>query len=57
VYVVLILTNSLADIAIAIYATNYINVLAELIGAIIYLVLMPFGDFFGRHYSLYLAFK
>ncbi|RIA95388.1 hypothetical protein C1645_757697 [Glomus cerebriforme] len=56
-YVAMLIVHSCADIAIAITAMNVLNILAELIGSAIYLILMPFGDFFGRHLSLYIAFK
>lgn len=53
----MLIAHSCADIAIAISAMNVISILAELVGSAIYLILMPFGDFFGRHLSLYIAFK
>ncbi|CAG8536653.1 685_t:CDS:2 [Funneliformis mosseae] len=36
---------------------NGLSVVSQLIASIIYLILLPFGDFFGRHLSLYLAFN
>jgi hypothetical protein len=53
----MLVAHSFADIAIAVSAMNVLSILAELIGSAIYLILMPFGDFFGRHLSLYVAFK
>ncbi|GES72866.1 hypothetical protein GLOIN_2v1771944 [Rhizophagus clarus] len=56
-YIAMLIAHSCADIAIAISAMNVLNILAELIGSAIYLILLPIGDFFGRHLSLYVAFK
>jgi hypothetical protein len=53
----MLLVYSCADIAIAILAMNILSILAQLIGSAVYLILMPFGDFFGRHLSLYVALK
>ncbi|CAI2178419.1 10774_t:CDS:2 [Funneliformis geosporum] len=35
---------------------NGLSVISQLIASIIYLIMLPFGDFFGRHLSLYNAF-
>ncbi|CAB4422149.1 unnamed protein product [Rhizophagus irregularis] len=56
-YIAMLVVHSCADISIAVLASNVANILAELLGSLFYLTLLPFGDFFGRHLSLYVAFK
>ncbi|CAG8523465.1 8732_t:CDS:2 [Acaulospora morrowiae] len=56
-YFVTLLANSIADIAISITYLSGAQIVSQIIASALYLFLMPIGDFFLRHMSLYYGYK
>ncbi|RHZ71220.1 hypothetical protein Glove_261g22 [Diversispora epigaea] len=56
-YVATLVAYSIANIVIAITFGDANEIIIQVISSILYLLILSFGDFLGRHLSLYFGFK